>query len=111
MKLFNLIYDNIIDNIRTVKIKIDDFDVNFTYNYKLNNLYVAINNDNFIAPNITYENNDFTLVFNYLFIPPNQRKEFENTYKKCVEFCENSKELVDDIINRIKNNQEVKEYE
>ena len=106
--MFTVIYDNIIDTIRTVKIEINDFEINFTYNHKLKNLYVAINNNNFIAPKITYEKNDFTLTFDHLIIFPNQRQEFENTYKKCIKFCNDSKMLIDDIIDKIKNDQEVK---
>ena len=36
---------------------------------------------------------------------------FPRFMKKCIKFCNDSKQLIDDIIYKIKNNQEVKSYE
>lgn len=95
--------DNTIDNIRIVVLEKDDFIVTITYNRNFKNAYVKINAKNSIfMPSVTRDTCGYTLTYDTMIIFPENRKEFENNYQKCINFCNDINDDVEKIITMLK---------
>ena len=97
--------DNTIENIRVVVLEKNDFTITITYNYNFNNAYVKINSKaSIFMPSITRDPCGYTLTYDSLIIFPENRKEFENNYKKCIDFCNDINNDIENIISQLKEN-------
>lgn len=99
---YNVIYDKTVDAIRTIGIELDIYTLSITYNKKLDKIHMNFQTKEFLMPELQYLNNEFILVYNKLIIYQNDHEEFEANYKRCQEFCNNCKELLKNIIAKIR---------
>lgn len=97
-----IIYDKVEKSVRMVKIEIYGYKAVITHDKAHGTVHVQFDQPGFLSPKIMYLDGEFILSYGHIVVFQEQQEEFLKSYQDMLDFCNNKRAMLDDIIQKIR---------
>lgn len=86
-KDYEVVYDNVYDGIRTVKLNVRGIPVCLLHNTRSGDTGFTFERTGFLDPRLQYVGGRFVMTYDYVVVTPELQDEFKKAYDGVLEFC------------------------